>query len=731
MKFTKESSLSGNTDENEIVEAENELESICDSDKDSSSVNATPGDDSNQLTHVNEFNISENSAIEKSDSDTNGVINEGFEGVHKNLGEDSHNGGPEGDAISGNRPSAGEHPNIEIHPGHVNHILDIEEKDNNHQREVKRTSGEDGGESKEKGSTSYAPVGDKGHGRESSWLSWLRKELRWNKKLIPIKIIQFLYSGGTNSILPYLTLQMQELGLSMRQIGWIYAFLPITTILGPPISGMVADRTGNYKAVVLVNMLLTTFLHLVLLYLPGEGVNRLVFTCGESLDFTSMVWDKCRGCHDRYDGANFTVALKNCKYLCDNPPATTFDLCFDGEEDTTEFCLQHSLKEEVTINGTVTATYTEGGHCGHSWYDLRVGNQTYSGVSCPSEPCSVECEVGGAPSCLLEDEGSPSSVFWTYFFVRITANFFLSSLFTMMDAMTIAIVKDLGGDYGKQRLLFIIGMATVPLAAGFLNDWDAGSNGTSFYLPALYLGAVLCLASAVLIARLNFKVDVAENNMFHDLRQLVTRPEINLYFLVILVLGSNWGFIESYLFLYMGKLGSPNYVMGLTMTVGSIIGMPTMLVADAVIKIIGRHNIFIISFFAYALRHFGYSFISSPWMVFPFELLEVFTYQLMWVAAITYCPILAPPGLLATMTGVAGAIHFSIGRGVGSFIGGQLITQMDIPGAFRCFGVIAIVSGVLYILLHVFYFKKKIAGREMELKRSEGANSGMEMMENN
>lgn len=48
-------------------------------------------------------------------------------------------------------------------------------------------------------------------------------------------------------------------------------------------------------------------------------------------------------------------------------------------------------------------------------------------------------------------------------------------------------------------------------------------------------------------------------------------------------------------------------------------------------------------------------------MVFPFEVLEVFTYQIMWVAAATYCPILAPKGLLATMTGLVGSVHYSFG----------------------------------------------------------------------
>ena len=52
----------------------------------------------------------------------------------------------------------------------------------------------------------------------------------------------------------------------------------------------------------------------------------------------------------------------------------------------------------------------------------------------------------------------------------------------------------------------------------------------------------------------------------------------------------------------------------------------------------------------------------NPWLCLPFEVLEVFTYQIMWVAAVTYCPILAPKGLVATMTGLAGACHYSVGK---------------------------------------------------------------------
>ncbi|KAK7080309.1 hypothetical protein SK128_013083 [Halocaridina rubra] len=107
-------------------------------------------------------------------------------------------------------------------------------------------------------------------------------------------------------------------------------------------------------------------------------------------------------------------------------------------------------------------------------------------------------------------------------------------------------------------------------------------------------------------------------------------------------------------------------------------------------------------------------------------MLEVFTYQIMWVAAVTFCPILAPKGLLATMTGLAGAVHYSVGRGVGALLGGYLISQYGIKTAFNFFGYVCVAGGGLYVLVYYLYLKKKIITREQEMEKEECTKNGEE-----
>lgn len=86
--------------------------------------------------------------------------------------------------------------------------------------------------------------------------------------------------------------------------------------------------------------------------------------------------------------------------------------------------------------------------------------------------------------------------------------------------------------------------------------------------------------------------------------------------------------------------------------------------------------------------------------------MEALSCHLMWVAAATYCAVLAPKSLLATLIGVLGMAHFSLGRGSGSFTGGILISFVGTREAFRYMGLLAVIGGIIYGLLHLLWLRK-------------------------
>jgi hypothetical protein len=91
-------------------------------------------------------------------------------------------------------------------------------------------------------------------------------------------------------------------------------------------------------------------------------------------------------------------------------------------------------------------------------------------------------------------------------------------------------------------------------------------------------------------------------------------------------------------------------------------------------------------------------------MSFPFEALELFTYQLKKVATSRYVGEKSPKGLLATLNGLAGGMHYGFGKGTGGLIGGAIIASTgSIALAFRYFGVGAGIFGLIYFIYQYFY----------------------------
>ena len=112
--------------------------------------------------------------------------------------------------------------------------------------------------------------------------------------------------------------------------------------------------------------------------------------------------------------------------------------------------------------------------------------------------------------------------------------------------------------------------------------------------------------------------------------QLIRLVDVDIFLTMMLLLGTCWGFLEAYLFIYLiemnassyllgtvqphrsGKhaLSNSRYCLGFTVTLGSLVGLPFLYISDAIVKKLGKVVIIITAFFLYSARFIGYSFIQ-------------------------------------------------------------------------------------------------------------------------
>lgn len=304
-------------------------------------------------------------------------------------------------------------------------------------------------------------------------------------------------------------------------------------------------------------------------------------------------------------------------------------------------------------------------------------------------------------------EIDPAFTFWTYLAVRVFIGIIGGTAFAMFEGAVIAIVRDQKADYGLQRVYGSIGgMISSPLS-GLLIDYASRGKGYTDFRPAFYLYAILKVASGVLMLSIDLEFKQPAQNLLEDVITVFKNVEIVALFIACFIMGTAWGYIESFLFWLLQDLGASRSLMGITITVGGVAGLPLLVLSGPIIRKLGHANVLFIGFIFYAIRLLGYSLIYNPWLCLVFEALESVTSSLSFTAAVTYAARLSSTTTDTSVQGLLGGLYYGVGKGAGSLIGGYLMKFFGTRPTYQIFAGATLVTGCMYYLFNKFYIGKR------------------------
>ncbi|XP_077263889.1 uncharacterized protein LOC143898355 [Temnothorax americanus] len=307
----------------------------------------------------------------------------------------------------------------------------------------------------------------------------------------------------------------------------------------------------------------------------------------------------------------------------------------------------------------------------------------------------------------MEIEYNIKLTFWLYLGIRVFIGIIGGTSFAMFEGAVIAILREQEADYGLQRIYGSIGgMISSPLS-GILIDYASRGKGYTDFRPAFYLYAALKLGSGVLMLLINLEFKAPARNVVRDVLTVLRNIETAVLFLACFILGTAWGYIESFLFWLIQDLGGSRSLMGITVAVGGIAGIPLLALSGPIISKIGHANVLFIGFVFYAIRLVGYSLIYDPWLTLIFEALESVTTSLSFTAAVTYAAKLSTTSTDSSIQGLLGGIYYGVGKGSGSLIGGYLIKYFGTRPTYRIFAVVTLVTGIIYFIFNMTYLRKR------------------------
>lgn len=447
---------------------------------------------------------------------------------------------------------------------------------------------------------------------------------------------------------------MQSLGITVEEIAMIYLALPFTTFVAPPITGFLVDKFGKYKPVVIISFLLTAVLHHSFLFIPHKETPGVVpsgyIITHPRKNYSDVWWSPCPN-KECPEAEEIDIVLDMCVDHCLlkkpessvneglDDPGTTDDLLFHvkksrnitldmhpnlgepieqggvelgSEEDEDVTDINKRFRKKLLKREGVNTTELEEN-------DLRCGGRVSANTNTEqkllnySSDCIVQkCHfiMGGPNTCPPVYEKTSESIFWIYFVLRFLATIIQTAGMTIMDPIALTMIEKYGGDFGKEKLFSSLGMALFSPITGLLIDFNSNRLGYTDYSPAFYTYDVLLIISSIAVYLMPLGTKLPADNIFRDLRSIIQVPHVVVFIIFLYILGNLWGFIESYLFFYLKDLGAPNYLLGITVTVGTVSSMPFLYGADNITRKVGHITVIIVAFFAHALRLVGYSLIE-------------------------------------------------------------------------------------------------------------------------
>ncbi|GAB6027776.1 hypothetical protein CHUAL_002011 [Chamberlinius hualienensis] len=307
-------------------------------------------------------------------------------------------------------------------------------------------------------------------------------------------------------------------------------------------------------------------------------------------------------------------------------------------------------------------------------------------------------------------EGHPLLTFFAYLVLRIVAEFFMYSSLALLEATVTNNMWEFEGFFSRQFIYGILPIGLLCPVIGVLIDTYEGLMPMGLhYAPVFAIFDLFIILTVISFTFLPIKVYNCVNKLGSYIGRISTSGEVITFFIMMMLLGTVFGFVETFYYWFLYDKGANHLFMGLTLTVGIFPSIPLLVFGDAIVRKCGHANFIIAAFFAYSIRLLGYSILNDFRYYFPFEVFKVLSHFLMWVAAVTYCEKLGPKVISPTITGTMGFMHNNIGRGIGALIGGYIMNYFGAITSFRVAAIYSGIIGLIYMATYHFYIKDRKA----------------------
>jgi PPP family 3-phenylpropionic acid transporter len=278
---------------------------------------------------------------------------------------------------------------------------------------------------------------------------------------------------------------------------------------------------------------------------------------------------------------------------------------------------------------------------------------------------------------------------------------FLAPIVPLIDSATMYMLGDEKEMYGRVRLGGTFGWAICASIAGAVVE--NYSLKLAFWSSAAMLTILFLVSWKMVFQPVKRKVE-GQASVFDLLSD-----SIWIRFLLIAFLGGvTLAVSNNYFFLYLGEIGAPESMMGIALSIGTVMEVPALFFGNRLLAKFTPYRLLLISLLLMGLRLLLFGFVSDIWLVLLIQPLGGLTFVVMWLGGVAYANDNAPESLSSTAQGLFSAMIFGVGSAVGGILGGLLLEQMPVQIIYLYVGLIVFIAPFLIVALWRFVPGEKL-----------------------
>lgn len=328
--------------------------------------------------------------------------------------------------------------------------------------------------------------------------------------------------------------------------------------------------------------------------------------------------------------------------------------------------------------------------------------------------------------------------------------FFSSPALVLADSATLNATKDNPQEFGKIRLFASVGWGLAMFVMGvgldysdtFRNHPCPTTNTTEKNYTLCFVMCSIFMCAAMLLAT-QFKfddetarpdevvglvMDTRESEVSHAVaekaraRQVqadtssessvwiavkaLANTHILIYLASVTVMGFGAGVIFSFLYWHLQDIGGSPVLFGILSVVNHASEIVAYFYTFQVINKYGHVKVMYICLAVNVCRFVILSWLDNPWMVVPLQVLQGFALATVWASASSYISLIAPPHIKPSAQYIIQLLYHGIGKGVGSIVGGTVISVIGTRLTFLLYALLcAVMCGGGYALNKLFKYE--------------------------